>query len=113
MPLKFFYTDYCEGKSVQTPMVWPGIGEILHSMDCVLHMPDNFCGIVNNQDQTLQFMVEKDRSLTLDIPILNENGEYVGSYTKSTSLRECFEIVRALDENTDFLTIEGLVRTYP
>jgi hypothetical protein len=110
MPFKFFYTDYCEGKSVETPMVWPREKDgILHSMDCVLHMPRNFCGIVNNRDQTLQFVVEKDRSVTVDIPVVNENCEYVGSYTKSTSLRDCLEIVRALDDDTDFTTITGLV----
>ena len=84
MKLKFFYSDYCEGKSVETPTVWLRDKDgILHSMDCVLHMPGNFCGVVNNRDQTLQFVVEKDYSVTLDIPVVNENREYVGSYTKS------------------------------
>jgi len=40
---------------------------------------------------------------------VNEHREYVGSYTKSTSLRDCLEIVRGPDEDTDFTTIDGLV----
>ena len=107
--LKFFYTDYCEGKSVETPTTWPRDKEgILHSMDCVLHMPDNFCGVVNPNGQTLQFVVEKDRSVTIDVPVL-DCGVYAGSYSKNTSLAECLEVVKALTPETNFKTIDGLI----
>ena len=110
MPLKFFYTDYCEGKSVGTPSVWPRqLDGILHSMDCVLHMPDNFCGIVNNRGQTLQFVVEANRTITADVPVLDGAGKYEGSYVRNGSLAECLQIVKALNEETDFTSIGGLV----
>jgi hypothetical protein len=110
MPLKFFYTDYCEGKSVDAPSVWPRqLDGILHSMNCVLHMPDNFCGIVNNRGQTLQFVVEANRTVTADVPIVDAGGKYMGSYAKNTSLAECLQIVRALNDETDFTSIGGLV----
>ena len=86
MSYKYFYADYCEGKEIDASDPWDAeLSQIVHSMDCVLHMPENFLGIVNEADQTLQFVVEEDRTVTIDIPIL-EDGIYVGSKQKNTNL---------------------------
>lgn len=109
MTLKFFYTDYCEEKSVKTPSVWPRqIDGIVHSMECVLHIPGNFCGIVNDRGQVLQFFVAVNRTVTIDIPIVDGNSKYIGSYSKNASLAECLEIVKAVGDEMDFLSIKGL-----
>ena len=99
---KFFYTDYCEGKEISGAEAQEAeLSAILYSMKCVLHRPDNFLGIVNDRNQTLQFMVEKDQTITIDIPIL-ENGEYIGSKKKSTHLNECLTIVESLSISENF-----------
>ena len=108
MSLRFFCVDYCEGKRVEEPMLWPNGKEgILHSMDCVLHTPKNFCGIVNANNQTLQFIVESDRTVTIDVPVI-ENGSYVGSYCGNSTLKECLALVSELGENADFTKLPRL-----
>ena len=102
MKYRFFYTDYCEGKSIPGTEPWEvDKAQILHSMDCVLHMPDNFLGILNDKDQCLQFRVNKDRSIQIDIPILR-NGLFAGSKTTIAPLRECLSLVSSLDGSEDF-----------
>lgn len=105
MNYRLFYTDYCEGKSLESANARVATkDEILHSMDCVLHMPDNFLGVIDARDTTLQFMVGKDRSITVDIPDV----ERQGSYSKTSSLSDCLELVRGLTENISAAEISGL-----
>jgi hypothetical protein len=102
MKYKYFYTDYCEDKEISGSEPWEADkSQILHSMDCVLHMPDNFIGILNSENQCLQFIVTKDRSVTIDIPIF-KTGAYVGSKSKTTSLTECLALVEGLTGGEDF-----------
>lgn len=96
MKYKYFYTDYTEGKSLPSTEAWEADKQqILHSMDCVLHMPNNFLGIINTKDECLQFYVNDDRSVSIDIPIL-ENGIYLGSKSQDTSLERCLSLVESL-----------------
>jgi hypothetical protein len=104
---KFFYTDYCEGKTIPAENAdqwYVTKEEILHSMDCVLHMPDNFLGIVDKYENTLQFAVNKDRSIHIEIPSPKE----LGSYGKEISLEEALNTVRNLGEIITCETIGGL-----
>lgn len=103
--LRFFYTDYCEDKSIPSHEAWTASkDDILHSMDCVLHIPRNFIGIIDDQNVTLQFMVNDDRSIDVDIPSPARRGSYV----KTTSLDECLELVRELGESIQPDSIAGL-----
>lgn len=105
MKLKLFYTDYCEEKQIDGSEPWDvEVSDILHSMDCVLHMPKNFLGIINSRDQVLQFMVNDDRTILIDIPIL-ENGKYVESRNITSTLVGCMELIRSISEETDFTTL--------
>ncbi|WP_299881290.1 hypothetical protein [uncultured Cocleimonas sp.] len=105
MKYKYFYTDYCEDKTISGSEPWEAEkSQILHSMDCVLHMPNNFLGILNNKDQCLQFMVQEDSSVLIDIPI-TENGVFLGSKSKAVSLADCLTLVQELEENQDFTNI--------
>ena len=102
MNYKYFYTDYCEDKEILGANPCEAeLEQIIHSMDCVLHMPDNFIGIVNDKDQTVQFVVEKDNSITIDVPIV-QNGKYIESKQKNTTLAECLAMVRSLVGTEDF-----------
>ena len=105
MPLKMFFVDYCEDKVLEAKdaRVVPK-KEILHSMDCVLHMPQNFIGVFGDNDVTLQFMVNDDKTICVDVPVPSEQGSYV----KTASLDECLEIVRGIGEQITLQEIEGL-----
>lgn len=93
--LRFFYTDYCDDKSIPSQEAWTASkDQILHSMDCVLHSPRNFIGIIDDRNVTLQFIVNDDRSIDVDIPSPSQRGSYV----KTTGLAECLELVRELGE---------------
>lgn len=104
---KFFYTDYCEGKTIPAENAdqwYRTKEEILHSMDCVLHMPDNFLGIVDKYENTLQFAVNKDGSIHMEIPSAKE----LGSYCREGSLEDILNVVRNLDDLISLDTIGGL-----
>jgi len=94
---RFFYTDYCEGKTIPAENAdqwYVTKEEILHSMDCVLHMPDNFLGVIDKYENTLQFAVNKDRSIHMEIPSPKE----FGSYGKEGTLEDALNVVRNLGE---------------
>ncbi len=102
MKFRYFYTDYCEDKAIDGSKPWEAeVSQIVHSMDCVLHRSKNFLGIINSKDQTLQFYVEKDRSITIDVPVV-KNGAYAGSKQKRTNLETCLQLVRDLNGTEDF-----------
>ena len=102
MSLKMFLADYCEDKASD---VRPSSkDEILHSMDCVLHMPRNYIGVTDENGVTLQFMVNEDKSTYVDIPAPAERG----SYAKTTDLQDCLTIMRVIGEAIDAKTIDEL-----
>lgn len=103
--LRFFYTDYCEGKSIPSQeAATASLDQILHSMDCVLHVPRNFIGVIDEQNVTLQFMVKDDQSIHVDIPSPARRGSYV----KTASIGECLQLVRDLGETIQGESIAGL-----
>jgi hypothetical protein len=105
MNYKVFFTDYCEGKILESGDARVATKEdILHSMDCVLHVPDNFLGIIDSRGTTLQFMVCKDRSITIDIPDVSKQG----SYTKISSLSDCLDLIRQMPADISTVDIDGL-----
>ena len=105
MNYEMFYADYCEGKEILSDQPCTRTKEeILHSMDCVLHMPNNFLGIVDKSGTTLQFMVNQDKTVAVDIPQVPRQG----SLTKTVELSQCLELVRELGECVDPNSIEGL-----
>jgi hypothetical protein len=105
MPLKMFFADYCEDKVLESNDARvASTEEILHSMDCVLHMPRNFIGVTDENKVTLQFMVNDDKTICVDVPAPSEQGSYV----KTASLGECLKIVGGLGEQITVKEIEGL-----
>ena len=103
--LRFFYADYCEDKAIPSEEAWTrSKDEILHSMDCVLHVPRNFCGIIDDNDVTLQFMVNDDRSVHVEVPASAERG----SYATTMKLEECLELVRSLGDTIQRDLVPGL-----
>lgn len=98
MEYRMFFTDYCEDKSLPSQEAEAReLESILHSMDCVLHMPRNFLGITDSAGTTIQFMVNEDNSIFVDVPAPNEKG----SYSMTTDLASCISLVRELNGNID------------
>lgn len=105
MLYKIFFSDFTENKILDAcDARQASKDEILHSMDCVLHMPNNFLGIIDKNGVTLQFMVNTDKSVYIDIPVPKKNG----SYAKTAELQSCFSIVQELDKEIVIATIDGL-----
>ena len=105
MAFKVFYSDYCEEKIIDSSDAFhASVSEILHSMDCVLHVPKNFIGIIDERDITLQFYVNDDKSILIDVPMPEKNG----SFCRAGSLQECLSIVKRLDKAVDVSKIDGL-----
>ncbi|MDD1795192.1 hypothetical protein LRP50_18855 [Enterovibrio sp. ZSDZ42] len=95
MKYRVFFCDYCEDKILESKDARKSsLEEILHSMDCVLHMPRNFFGIIDEENNTLQFMVNEDKTILLDIPIESKGGSYLGVYR----LEDCMLIVKEAGE---------------
>ena len=105
MTLRVFFVDYCEGKRVDSKDAWEAtLEDILHEMDCVLHYPRNFIGVIDGNDVTIQFMVNKDKTILVDVPVPEEGG----SYGKTTDLRECLNLVRKIGDRIQLEEIDGL-----
>lgn len=103
--LKVFFADYYEDKILDSKDARAATKEeILHSMDCVLHMPSNFIGVTDQHGVTLQFMVNDDRTIHIDVPVPAQGGSYV----RTASLKECLEMMRVLGDCTDIEEIRGL-----
>jgi len=105
MSFQLFYTDYDKDEHVRSDEPKSAnADEIVECMNRVLTEPDNFVGIVDADDVTLQFMVEDDGSVVVDVPVHDKNG----SFTKQADLSTCFAIVNKLQDTIVVDAIEGL-----
>jgi hypothetical protein len=103
--LKLFFTDYCEDKVLAAENARVATKEdILHSMDCVLHMPQNFLGVIDEAGRALQFMVNDDKTIHVDVPSPAERGSYV----KVTDLAECLNIIQGIGDVINVAEMRGL-----
>jgi hypothetical protein len=101
---QFFFTDYDGDEVLPAQTQYASIDEIIELMQSVLIRPENFLGIVDKNDRTLQFIVNSDYSLDADIPIPDQKG----SYTKRLSLEEAIKIVQKQTEYIQLDAIEGI-----
>ena len=77
-----FYCDYQKGENVPGSDAVPStVTNVLHKMKEVLRSPENFLGIVNDRDQTLQFAVENDYRVLIDIPVFTAG--FAGRFARS------------------------------
>lgn len=105
MNYKYFYTDYAKNKEIPGEKPSKAVkARVLRSMKRVLTAPDNFLGMLNDQGQCLQFMVNADRSVLIDIPIV-EDGAFIGSKSKIATLAECMAMVESLEGGDDFAAL--------
>jgi hypothetical protein len=84
--LEVFYSDY--GREVHVPSnesQQMDLESILRLMDQVLVAPDNFLGVVDKSNHTLQFIVNPEQTIWMEIPIPAQKG----SYGKDASLEDC------------------------
>ncbi|RZG72125.1 hypothetical protein [Acinetobacter sp. WCHAc060025] len=107
MRYQYFFTDY-EGEEILADNeITASKEEIIRFMKQILLVKDNFLGIIDQNDLCIQFMVNQDHSILVDIPI----PELDGSHTKNTTLMGALQIVHELDamiqiEDTDNLQFE-------
>ncbi len=100
-----FFTDYRESVSIPAEDASPReLDSILQMMNRVLRRPENFLGIVDRRDITLQFMVNDDLTIHVDVP-MPERG---GSLVKTSGLSECLELVKSLDDPIDYESIPDM-----
>ena len=105
MTFKLFYTDYSEDKHVRSGEAESAsLENIIASMNRLLHEPDNFIGIIDDNNVMLQFMVEDDGTICIDLPIHDRNG----SFTKNSDLSESIKVVNALQKSIVLEDIKGL-----
>lgn len=105
MTFKLFYTDYSKDKHVRSDeAVTETLENITELMQSLLHEEDNFIGIIDDDNVMLQFMVDEDGSLIVDLPMHDQKG----SFTKKADLNECISIVNSLQGKIDKEQIEGL-----
>jgi len=103
---KLFFADYSENKIVESKDARIATkSEILRSMNSVLHMPRNFIGVIDKDETTLQFMVNDDKTIHVDVPAPTRTGSFV----KTAELRECLGLVSNLGSTIDVARIDGLV----
>ena len=108
MTFKLFYTDYINDKHIKSDEALTAtIKEIGACMANLLHEPDNFLGIIDDNDVMLQFMVENDGSICIDLPV----DERKGSFTKHTGLNSCIQLVESLPQIIELDKIDSLVFT--
>lgn len=101
---QFFFTDYAGEEVLPTQNQYASIDEIIDLMQSVLIRSENFLGIVDKNDRTLQFIVNDDHSLDADIPVPDQKG----SYTKTISLHEAVKLVQKQTELIQIDAIEGM-----
>jgi hypothetical protein len=103
--LKLFFTDYGDDESLDAADARvAGKDEILHTMESVLQVPRNFVGVIDENDGTLQFMVNNDKTIRVDLPFPEDRGSYV----KTCDLSECLDLVRSIRDRIKKEEIHGL-----
>ncbi len=96
MRYKVFYRDDANELMLEADQAqYKGMKDILKMMSEMLKDSNNFFGIVGENDETLQFYVDKPNSVRAEIPDSTKKG----SYRKYLSLKDCLKIVQSLKGN--------------
>lgn len=99
------YCDYETGRHVAADGPLPmSRGEILELMDQVLTSPGSFVSVMDADGTMLQFVLDEDGSVMLDIPHPPKRG----SYAKRTTVAACVKAIRELSDKVELDAFEGL-----
>ncbi len=99
------YCDYESGRQVAADgSVSMSLQEVLVLMDEILVSPGSFLGVTVQDGSMLQFIVNDDGSMCLDVPSPSERG----SYAKQTTLDACKSVLRGTGTSVQREAIEGL-----
>lgn len=105
MAFKFFYTDYSTEKSVRSDeAVSETVDNVIGHMKAMLKEEDNFIGLIDENNLMIQFMVEGDGSICIDVPMHDRKG----SLTKNADLNEAIDVVLSLKGEIVWEEIDGL-----
>lgn len=105
MAFKFFYTDYSTDKSVRSDeAVSETVDNVIEHMKAMLKEEDNFIGLIDENNLMIQFMVEDDGSICIDVPMHDRKG----SLAKNADLNEAIDVVLSLKDEIVWEEIDGL-----
>lgn len=77
---------------------------ILALMEEVLKSAGSFVSVMDDEGTMLQFVLDEDGSVMMDIPHPKKRG----SYAKRATIADCVSVVEALDERVRIDAITGL-----
>lgn len=101
---KVFYHDYRDAgiQPITSDMnIRMAIRDVTNRMDTILRYPNNFLGIVDAFGKTLQFVVNDNLSITVELVI----EERRGSMTGTMPLSEAIVLVADAPHTLDSLTV--------
>jgi hypothetical protein len=100
-----FYSD-SRNNNVKLPedRALRSLPQIEQTMREVLTVPDNFFGIVDRGNAILQFAVNDDSTIRIDLPDPSRKGSLV----KDADLEECITLVRQAGPSLAALNIVGM-----
>lgn len=103
--MKIFFSDYEIGEHIDgEEAIIVSHEDILSKFDEISDLEENFFGIIDNSNITIQFYWEEDGSISIDIPIPQKKG----SLTKKSNHEECRKIIENIDRKIDISAINGL-----
>lgn len=100
-----FYSD-ARNNNVKLPedRAFQSLPQIEQTMREVLTAPDNFFGVVDRSNVILQFAVNDDSTVRIDLPDPTRKGSLV----KDADLEECITLVRQAGPSLAELNIVGM-----
>lgn len=102
---KVFYCDYRTGKDVKGENAeFSDIPKIERMMREILNSSENYLGLTDQSDRTLQFMANENGTIQIDMP----SPERKGSMVKQATLDECIQVIRLAGPSFAELKIPGL-----
>ena len=109
MDLNCFYCNYGTDESVSAPD-FIVVNELAASKFArlVLTSKDDFFGLVNEDGDTIQFLVEGYDLITIDMPVKAEEGEEYLSYQRKSDMDEVEEVIVNLPKS--FVGLEAKLK---
>jgi hypothetical protein len=104
-PYRVSYCDYATGKEVAAdgPLAMSK-SQVLELLAEVLREPGSFVSVTDAGGRMLQFVLDDDGSVMLDVPYPEKRG----SYAKRSTLAACLQLVRDLGGRVEITAIDGL-----
>ena len=105
MSYRIYYSDFVRDIELTPDGARPAeVDEILRMMEEVLAEPGNFLGVMDEQGGILQFLVDEQGTIGVEIPDPPRRGHY----GKQASLTECKQLLHDADGRFHWDAFDGL-----